>query len=104
MTGAPKLRSVQLLEHFEREQPRGAYSGAMGYMSIDGAVDLSVVIRTIVVEKTRARSTADGAETANIATPSQRSMTIGAGGAITWLSDPRNEWEEVMTKVQSVVG
>jgi para-aminobenzoate synthetase len=31
-------------------------------------------------------------------------MTIGAGGAITWLSDPRNEWEEVMTKVQSVVG
>lgn len=43
MTGAPKLRSVQLLEQFERQQRRGIYSGAMGYMSIDGAVDLSVV-------------------------------------------------------------
>lgn len=104
MTGAPKLRSVQLLEHFEREQPRGVYSGAMGYMSIDGAVDLSVVIRTIVIEKTRARSTVYGSEAANTEVSSQRSMTIGAGGAITWLSEPRNEWEEVMTKVRSVVG
>lgn len=106
MTGAPKLRSVQLLEHFERQQPRGIYSGAMGYMSIDGAVDLSVVIRTIVIEKTRTKvtSTGEGSDTQQFDTESGRSMTIGAGGAITWLSDPRNEWDEVMTKVRSVVG
>jgi para-aminobenzoate synthetase len=90
MTGAPKLRSVQLLEQFEQHQPRGIYSGAMGYMSIDGAVDLSVVIRTIIIQ--------DGQKA-----PS-RYMTIGAGGAITWLSDPLSEWEEVLTKVRSVVG
>ncbi len=31
-------------------------------------------------------------------------MSIGAGGAITWLSDRDREWEEVLTKVKSVVG
>ena len=84
MTGAPKLRSVQLLEEYEGHRPRGVYSGALGYISVDGATDLSVVIRTIVVEG--------------------KEMSIGAGGAITWLSKRANEWEEVKTKVRSVVG
>lgn len=101
MTGAPKLRSVQLLEQFEQHQPRGIYSGAMGYMSIDGAVDLSVVIRTILIEKAASRSFTRRGEGG---TSKERSLTIGAGGAITWLSDPASEWEEVMTKVRSVVG
>lgn len=101
MTGAPKLRSVQLLEQFEQHQPRGIYSGAMGYMSIDGAVDLSVVIRTILIEKAASRSSTRRGEGG---TSKERSLTIGAGGAITWLSDPASEWEEVMTKVRSVVG
>lgn len=50
MTGAPKLRSVQLLEGFEGQRRRGIYSGALGYISVDGSTDLSVVIRTIIVE------------------------------------------------------
>lgn len=75
MTGAPKLRSVQLLDEFENHQRRGVYSGklsiltrsqaimytdinvllsgALGYFSVDGVTDLSVVIRTIVVEDNR---------------------------------------------------
>ncbi|KAJ9121543.1 hypothetical protein QFC22_002161 [Naganishia vaughanmartiniae] len=107
MTGAPKLRSVQLLEQFEQHQSRGVYSGAMGYMSIDGAVDLSVVIRTIIIQDGQPATApcresdlvhGDRTEAAN------RYMTIGAGGAITWLSDPLSEWDEVLTKVRSVVG
>ncbi|OCF44981.1 para-aminobenzoate synthetase [Kwoniella heveanensis CBS 569] len=84
MTGAPKLRSVQLLDDFEDRQRRGIYSGALGYFSVDGVTDLSVVIRTIVVEGDQ--------------------LSIGAGGAITWLSDRDGEWAEVLTKVGSVVG
>lgn len=34
----------------------------------------------------------------------QSELSLGAGGAITWLSDPEKEWEEVLTKVRSVVG
>ncbi|WVQ94380.1 hypothetical protein IAU59_001459 [Kwoniella sp. CBS 9459] len=84
MTGAPKLRSVQLLDDLEDRQRRGIYSGALGYFSVDGVTDLSVVIRTIVVEGEQ--------------------LSIGAGGAITWLSDRDGEWAEVLTKVGSVVG
>nr|XP_019013933.1 para-aminobenzoate synthetase [Kwoniella pini CBS 10737]OCF52714.1 para-aminobenzoate synthetase [Kwoniella pini CBS 10737] len=84
MTGAPKLRSVQMLDDFEGEKRRGIYSGCLGYISVDGVSDLSVVIRTIVAEG--------------------ENLSIGAGGAITWLSDRDKEWEEVLTKVGSVVG
>ena len=53
MTGAPKLRTVQLLDEFEEYFPRGIYSGALGYFSMCGSADLSVVIRTMVMEGDR---------------------------------------------------
>ncbi|GAA6035545.1 hypothetical protein JCM8097_000308 [Rhodosporidiobolus ruineniae] len=84
MTGAPKLRSVQLLDELEGEKRRGVYSGIFGYLSLTGASDWSVVIRTLVKRG--------------------RHLSLGAGGAITHLSDPEQEWAEVLTKVDAVLG
>jgi para-aminobenzoate synthetase len=87
MTGAPKLRTMEIIDDIEREA-RGVYSGAIGYFGVDGVVDLSIVIRTIVI---RPRPPGGGAKT----------TTIGAGGAIVMQSDPEEEFEEILLKARA---
>jgi para-aminobenzoate synthetase len=77
MTGAPKLRTMEIIDDIEREA-RGVYSGGLGYFGADECVDLSIVIRTIVIRP--------GA------------TTIGAGGAIVMQSDAEQEFEELLLK------
>ena len=77
MTGAPKRRTMQLIDRLEGG-PRGIYSGVIGYFSLTGAVDLSVVIRTAVLTPGRLR--------------------YGVGGAVIALSDPQAEVEETEVK------
>ena len=107
MTGAPKLRSCQLLHDLE-SQPRGIYSGVLGYLDVGGGGDFSVVIRS-AVRWDRADSDAGEAVGANEADESPGSQddddewTIGAGGAVTSMSTEDGEWEEMCAKMKSTL-
>jgi len=83
MTGAPKLRTMQVIEEVE-SSPRGVYAGAFGWISGDGPADLGVVIRSL---------TTDGSGT----------WTLGTGGGITVKSDVGEEWAESEWKAERLL-
>jgi Anthranilate/para-aminobenzoate synthases component I len=92
MTGAPKVRSVDILDELELGQSRGPYSGCLGYISLNGAMDMNIVIRTAVV--TPSEPVSDSIVSWDV--------TIGAGGAITALSETDDEFEEMLLKSRAV--
>ena len=83
ITGAPKIRAMEILEGLEPTR-RGPYTGAIGWIGPDGAMQTSIIIRTFV---------ADG-----------KRLTLHVGGGITWKSDPAAEWDETVTKARGPLG
>jgi para-aminobenzoate synthetase len=96
MTGAPKKRSVEILQTLE-DQDRSIYSGVFGYWCVGGGSDWAVTIRSCFKFEDRSNAASEDCS-------SVENWDIGAGGAITALSDPDAEWEEMITKLTSVVG
>ncbi len=82
VSGAPKVRAMQIIEELEPEK-RGAYAGAVGYVSFDGNLDTAIAIRTaVVVDDT---------------------IYVQAGAGIVADSVPEKEYEETVNKAKAVM-
>ena len=84
MTGAPKIRAMELIEKFEKTK-RGLYSGSVGYITPNGDFDFNVVIRSIQYNK------------------SNKYLSFLTGGAITIKSVPEKEYEECLIKAKGLL-
>ena len=82
MTGAPKLEAMAIIEALE-PMPRGIYAGALGWLGWDGAMDLSIIIRTFIGTNGR--------------------VTLGVGGAVTADSEPGAEYRETLDKARALL-
>lgn len=84
MTGAPKIRAMELIEKYE-EFKRGLFSGSVGYITPEGDFDFNVVIRSILYNATK------------------KYISYMVGGAITINSDPEKEYEECLVKAKAIM-
>lgn len=84
MTGAPKIAAMEYIEQFERSR-RGAYSGALGYISPENDFDFNVLIRSFVY---------------NVNT---NYLSWQVGGAIVADSEPLEEYEECLIKIRPLL-
>jgi para-aminobenzoate synthetase component 1 len=84
MTGAPKLRAMQLIDQYE-DFSRGIYSGSVGYIDPNGDFDFNVVIRSLIYNSDK------------------KYLSCPVGGAITLDSDPEKEYLECQIKVSRIL-
>lgn len=81
ITGAPKLRSMEIIAEIERV-PRGVYCGAIGFIGFNGRMDTNIAIRTVTI--------------------SNDAAVFHAGGGITAMSEPEAEYEETLSKAHRI--
>ncbi|MEO8606100.1 MAG: chorismate-binding protein, partial [bacterium] len=81
ITGAPKIRAMQIIDELE-PAPRGFYSGALGWIELDGRAHFNIAIRT--------------------ATLAAHGMRYWAGGGIVADSDPEREYAETWLKAETL--
>lgn len=94
MTGAPKKRSCEILQQIENGKERSLYSGVVGYMCVSGRGDWSVTIRSMFRWDDECRRGDGEGESKD-----NEAWHIGAGGAVTILSTPEGEREEMFVKL-----
>ena len=82
ITGAPKIRAMQIIEELEPMR-RGPYCGAIGFLSVDGHIDLNIAIRTMIIEGGR--------------------VHVPVGGGIVADSVPAGEYEETIVKARAML-
>ena len=82
LSGAPKVRAMQIIDELETVKRGVGYAGAVGYIGADGAVDTCIVLRTGLVK--------DG------------TLYVQAGGGVVFDSDPDAEYEETLIKAAAV--
>jgi anthranilate synthase component I len=83
LSGAPKIRAMQLIDEFEKEKRGAVYAGAVGYFAADGSMDTCIVLRTAVVK--------DGM------------MYVQAGGGVVADSIPEAEYQETVNKAKALM-
>ncbi|AXY21924.1 Aminodeoxychorismate synthase component 1 [Komagataeibacter saccharivorans] len=83
VTGAPKHQAMQIIDELEASA-RGAYCGAVVWIGCDGAMDSSVIIRSLVMTRNH--------------------IIAAAGGGITYDSDPMREYREMQLKIAALLG
>ncbi len=81
LTGAPKVRAMEIIRELE-PGPRGAYGGAVGYVSYSGNMDMAITIRTLEANR--------------------GTVAVQAGAGIVFDSDPEREWEETRQKARGM--
>ena len=81
ITGTPKLSAMKIIDSVEKSS-RNLYTGSIGYIGLDGSMDLNIVIRTAIYQN--------------------RTYHVGAGGGITYESDAEFEMEEVLQKAKAL--
>jgi anthranilate synthase component I len=83
LTGAPKIRAMEIIDEFEKEKRGAAYAGAVGYFAADGSMDTCIVLRTALVK--------DGI------------MYVQAGGGVVADSQPEAEYQETINKSKALL-
>ncbi|SHM66668.1 anthranilate synthase component I [Gracilibacillus kekensis] len=82
VSGAPKIRAMQIINDLE-DKKRGVYAGAVGYINMNGDLDLALAIRTMVIKGQNAY--------------------VQAGAGVVYDSDPESEYQETLNKAKSLL-
>ncbi|MGA1824487.1 MAG: aminodeoxychorismate synthase component I [bacterium] len=82
ITGCPKIRSMEIIDELE-SVVRSVYCGSIGYISLDGAMDMNIAIRTIIYRR--------------------GTYYFNVGGGIVYDSNPEEEFQETIHKGESII-